>query len=203
VIRRAQHHCSAALDAAAVGEIGQGAAGGEGEVAIGQQLAAVGDVVGRSDVERTLAIDRAGVVQAVAAGERGVDGDAAIALDDAGAGVAELAAGEAQAAAGAGGVDDAAVVQRLAAGCDGESTGRLQGAFVVESATEVSVPLPPSTVDTMKAASLPLLVKLVAVTVAPVVACTVPRLVSEPPWDVSVEPARMTLLALLLFRLNR
>ncbi len=67
----------------------------------------------------------------------------------------------------------------------------------------VSVPLPPLTVDTMKAASLPLLVKLVAVTVAPVVACTVPRLVSEPPWDVSVEPARMTLLALLLFRLNR
>ena len=28
-----------------------------------------------------------------------------------------------------------------------------------------------------------------SVTVAPVVACTVPRLVSEPPWDVSVEPA--------------
>ena len=65
------------------------------------------------------------------------------------------------------------------------------------------MPFPPLTVDTMKAASLPLLVKLVAVTVAPVVACTVPRLISEPPWDVSVEPARMTLLALLLFRLNR
>ena len=97
MIRRAQHHCSAALDAAGVAEVGAGGGGGEADRAVAQDLAAGGVVKRGAGVQRECAhaVEGAAVVDAIAAGLGGGEGGGIGRLD--GAAVVQLSTCQLQA----------------------------------------------------------------------------------------------------------